>query len=63
MNAVQQTGNKGLFENSLIGNELAGVGVDNTSHASISSIRALTETHNEHSVQVRDRLIHSHAFD
>ena len=38
----------------LNGNEIAGVGVDNTSHAHISSIRALTETHNEDSVNVRD---------
>jgi len=28
----------------LIGNEMAGVGVDNTSHAHISPIRALSET-------------------
>ena len=38
----------------LTGNEMAGVGVDNTSHAHISPIRALSETHNEDSVNVRD---------
>ena len=38
----------------LNGNEIAGVGVDNTSHARIGSVGALSETHNEDSVNVRD---------
>ena len=55
---MQQTGNKGLCEHSLIENEMAGVGVDNISHEHISSIRALSETHNEDSENISDSFMH-----
>ena len=48
------------WKRSLIGNEMEGFGVDNTSHARISRIRELGETHNEDSVNVRESFMNMH---
>jgi len=62
---VRALRNKGCavyWKQRLTGNEMAGVGVDNISHAHINPIRAISETHNDDSVNVRDTssLMHMH---